>query len=108
MLWVTQPESGIICTCHIQGLWLLKQQVVRDGGWFDGDLSPIVCLFVSRCAFSTWLFLTRPCSYRLCGLLHHINSEKGYTSPTIFLTNSGMRVPWGMPTDLPASPQFEV
>ncbi|KAG9348491.1 hypothetical protein JZ751_002227 [Albula glossodonta] len=41
------------------------------------------------CVFSTWLFLSQPCRSRLCGVLHHIDSNNNYASPVMFLTNSG-------------------
>ncbi|NP_001410190.1 protein sel-1 homolog 3 precursor [Danio rerio] len=41
------------------------------------------------CAVSLWLLLVKPCSNRFCGLLHHIDAENNYASPTVFLTESG-------------------
>ncbi|KAJ8280153.1 hypothetical protein GJAV_G00051150 [Gymnothorax javanicus] len=46
-------------------------------------------VFSPWCVFSIWLFLSEPCSHDLCGVLHHINSQNGYTSPSMFLTSSG-------------------
>ncbi|KAJ8392049.1 hypothetical protein AAFF_G00078550 [Aldrovandia affinis] len=45
-------------------------------------------IFSPWCVFSTWLFLTQPCRYRLCGVLHHIDSKNNYASPAVFLTSS--------------------
>nr|XP_019943733.1 PREDICTED: protein sel-1 homolog 3-like [Paralichthys olivaceus] len=41
------------------------------------------------CLFSAWIFVSRHCQGSLCGMLHHINSENNYISPSMFLTNSG-------------------
>lgn len=42
-----------------------------------------------RCAFSLWVLLVKPCSNRLCGLVHHIDAENDYATPAMFLTNTG-------------------
>ncbi|KAG7471244.1 hypothetical protein MATL_G00122410 [Megalops atlanticus] len=41
------------------------------------------------CVFSTWLFLTQHCHQQLCGVLHHVDSENNYATPSMFLTSSG-------------------
>lgn len=41
------------------------------------------------CAFSLWVLLVKPCSNHLCGLLHHIDAENDYSTPALFLTNTG-------------------
>ncbi|CAG6000615.1 unnamed protein product, partial [Menidia menidia] len=41
------------------------------------------------CALSIWIFLTRHCQGRLCGVFHHINSHNNYVTPTLLLTDSG-------------------
>ncbi|XP_067363252.1 protein sel-1 homolog 3 [Channa argus] len=41
------------------------------------------------CMFSIWIFLTRKCPDSMCGILHRINSQNNYATPTLFLTNSG-------------------
>ncbi|XP_031429173.1 protein sel-1 homolog 3 [Clupea harengus] len=41
------------------------------------------------CAFSIWIYLLHPCRQQLCGVLHHVDSEKGYASPSLFLRSSG-------------------
>ncbi|XP_072317854.1 protein sel-1 homolog 3 [Eucyclogobius newberryi] len=40
------------------------------------------------CAFSFWLFVTKSCQHRLCGMIHHIDRRERYITPTIFLTPS--------------------
>ncbi|XP_035240283.1 protein sel-1 homolog 3 isoform X1 [Anguilla anguilla] len=49
----------------------------------------VKAVFSPWCVFSAWLFLTQPCRHRLCGVLHHINSQNVYASPSVFLTSSG-------------------
>ncbi|XP_051522393.1 protein sel-1 homolog 3-like [Myxocyprinus asiaticus] len=41
------------------------------------------------CDFSLWVLLVKPCSTRLCGLLHHIDSDNNYSTPSLFLTETG-------------------
>ncbi|KAM8767898.1 LOW QUALITY PROTEIN: protein sel-1 homolog 3 [Acanthopagrus schlegelii] len=41
------------------------------------------------CMFSIWIFVTRHCQRRTCGVFHHIDSQNNYVTPTMFLTNSG-------------------
>ncbi|XP_042342919.1 protein sel-1 homolog 3 [Plectropomus leopardus] len=41
------------------------------------------------CMFSIWIFVTRHCQERLCGVFYHIDSHNNYVTPTIFLKNSG-------------------
>ncbi|KAM6988401.1 protein sel-1 homolog 3 [Tautogolabrus adspersus] len=43
----------------------------------------------SRFMFSMWIWLTRHCQGKMCGLFYHIDSNQDYTTPTMFLTNSG-------------------
>ncbi|RXN06220.1 sel-1 -like protein [Labeo rohita] len=40
-------------------------------------------------AVSLWVWLEKPCSNHLCGLLLHIDSENNYATPTMFLTDAG-------------------
>ncbi|XP_040902663.1 protein sel-1 homolog 3 [Toxotes jaculatrix] len=41
------------------------------------------------CLFSIWIFVTRRCQESMCGVLHHIDSNKNFVTPAVFLTNSG-------------------
>ncbi|KAL7832169.1 hypothetical protein AOLI_G00297170 [Acnodon oligacanthus] len=41
------------------------------------------------CAFSMWVLLEEPCRDHLCGLLHHVDSQENYATPSLFLTRSG-------------------
>ncbi|XP_040929298.1 protein sel-1 homolog 3 isoform X2 [Betta splendens] len=41
------------------------------------------------CAFSIWIFVTRHCQERLCGVFYHINSHNDYATPTVLLKRSG-------------------
>ncbi|XP_048837562.1 protein sel-1 homolog 3 isoform X1 [Brienomyrus brachyistius] len=41
------------------------------------------------CMISAWLFLTQHCKHHLCGVLHHVDYQKNYSTPAIFLTSSG-------------------
>uniref|UniRef100_A0A096M9C7 Si:dkey-24p1.6 n=1 Tax=Poecilia formosa TaxID=48698 RepID=A0A096M9C7_POEFO len=41
------------------------------------------------CELSVWVFVSRYCKQRLCGLFHHIDSHNNYATPALFLTNSG-------------------
>ncbi|XP_012736810.2 protein sel-1 homolog 3 [Fundulus heteroclitus] len=41
------------------------------------------------CAFSMWIFVTRHCQDRLCGVFHHIDSHNNYATPALFLKRSG-------------------
>ncbi|XP_028817600.1 protein sel-1 homolog 3 isoform X2 [Denticeps clupeoides] len=41
------------------------------------------------CAFSMWIFQAHPCRQRLCGILHHIDTENNYATPSIFLKDTG-------------------
>ncbi|XP_066533515.1 protein sel-1 homolog 3 [Hoplias malabaricus] len=41
------------------------------------------------CAFTLWVLLDQPCGDPLCGLLHHIDSQENYATPSLFLTNTG-------------------
>uniref|UniRef100_A0A4W4F4P4 Uncharacterized protein n=1 Tax=Electrophorus electricus TaxID=8005 RepID=A0A4W4F4P4_ELEEL len=42
-----------------------------------------------RCAFNVWVLLAQPCRDALCGLIHHIDSEENYSTPSLFVTSSG-------------------
>lgn len=48
----------------------------------------IKSIYQPWCAFSLWVWLTKPCSSHLCGLLYHIDAENNYTTPALFLTNA--------------------
>ncbi|MEQ2303872.1 hypothetical protein AMECASPLE_021236 [Ameca splendens] len=41
------------------------------------------------CELSMWIFVTRDCKARLCGVFHHIDSNNDYATPALFLTKSG-------------------
>ncbi|XP_037533798.1 protein sel-1 homolog 3 [Nematolebias whitei] len=41
------------------------------------------------CRISIWLFVTRHCQERLCGVFHHIDSHNNYVTPSLFLKHSG-------------------
>ncbi|XP_031719436.1 protein sel-1 homolog 3 [Anarrhichthys ocellatus] len=41
------------------------------------------------CMFSMWIFVTRHCQEKLCGLLYRIDSHNNYVTPTLFLKKSG-------------------
>ncbi|XP_061576398.1 protein sel-1 homolog 3 [Cololabis saira] len=41
------------------------------------------------CMLSIWIFLTRRCQERMCGVFYHIDSHNNYVTPTVLLTNSG-------------------
>ncbi|XP_067221496.1 protein sel-1 homolog 3 [Chanodichthys erythropterus] len=49
----------------------------------------IKSIYYPWCAVSFWVLLTKPCSNRLCGLLHHIDVKNNYATPTLFLTDIG-------------------
>uniref|UniRef100_A0A672Z1T3 Protein sel-1 homolog 3-like n=1 Tax=Sphaeramia orbicularis TaxID=375764 RepID=A0A672Z1T3_9TELE len=44
---------------------------------------------VFRCMFSMWIFVTKHCQERLCGVFYHIDSHNNYATPAVFLTYSG-------------------
>ncbi|XP_051536002.1 protein sel-1 homolog 3-like [Myxocyprinus asiaticus] len=46
-------------------------------------------IYYPWCAFSLWVLVVKPCSNRLCGLLHHIDSDNNYSTPSLFLTETG-------------------
>lgn len=37
-----------------------------------------------------WIFVTRHCQRKMCGVFHHIDSHNNYVTPTMFLKNSGI------------------
>ncbi|XP_061536957.1 protein sel-1 homolog 3 isoform X1 [Phycodurus eques] len=39
--------------------------------------------------FSVWILVTRHCQDSSCGVLHHIDSQNNYATPTVLLTQSG-------------------
>ncbi|XP_030008211.1 protein sel-1 homolog 3 isoform X2 [Sphaeramia orbicularis] len=41
------------------------------------------------CMFSMWIFVTKHCQERLCGVFYHIDSHNNYATPAVFLTYSG-------------------
>ncbi|XP_026150238.1 protein sel-1 homolog 3 isoform X2 [Mastacembelus armatus] len=41
------------------------------------------------CTFFMWIFITRHCQDRTCGIFYHVDSHNNYGTPTLFLTNSG-------------------
>ncbi|XP_006003126.3 protein sel-1 homolog 3, partial [Latimeria chalumnae] len=41
------------------------------------------------CTFSIWLYLLSHCQKPLCGVFHHINTDRNYTTPLIHLTHTG-------------------
>ncbi|XP_068173865.1 protein sel-1 homolog 3 isoform X2 [Antennarius striatus] len=41
------------------------------------------------CMFSIWIFVSRSCQKKLCGVFHHINSKNNFVTPSVFLRNSG-------------------
>ncbi|KAM4742331.1 protein sel-1 homolog 3 isoform 2-T2 [Anableps anableps] len=41
------------------------------------------------CELSMWIFVSRYCKDRLCGLFYHIDSHNNYATPALFLTKSG-------------------
>ncbi|KAL1261120.1 hypothetical protein QQF64_008947 [Cirrhinus molitorella] len=40
-------------------------------------------------AVSLWVWLEKPCTNSLCGLLLHIDTENSYATPSMFLTDAG-------------------
>uniref|UniRef100_A0A672Z1Z1 Protein sel-1 homolog 3-like n=1 Tax=Sphaeramia orbicularis TaxID=375764 RepID=A0A672Z1Z1_9TELE len=43
------------------------------------------------CMFSMWIFVTKHCQERLCGVFYHIDSHNNYATPAVFLTYSGIK-----------------
>uniref|UniRef100_A0A3Q2CCQ0 Protein sel-1 homolog 3-like n=1 Tax=Cyprinodon variegatus TaxID=28743 RepID=A0A3Q2CCQ0_CYPVA len=41
------------------------------------------------CELSLWIFVTRHCKEKLCGVFHHIDSHNNYATPALFLGQSG-------------------
>ncbi|XP_027900742.1 protein sel-1 homolog 3 isoform X2 [Xiphophorus couchianus] len=41
------------------------------------------------CELSLWVFVSRYCEHRLCGVFHHIDSHNNYATPALLLTKSG-------------------
>ncbi|KAG7321594.1 hypothetical protein KOW79_014452 [Hemibagrus wyckioides] len=41
------------------------------------------------CGFSLWVFLDQPCKEHLCGILHHLDTQEDYVSPSLFLAHTG-------------------
>ncbi|XP_013888276.1 protein sel-1 homolog 3 isoform X2 [Austrofundulus limnaeus] len=41
------------------------------------------------CTISIWIFVTRHCQERMCGVFHHIDSHNNYVTPSLFLKSSG-------------------
>ncbi|CAN9511215.1 unnamed protein product [Ophioblennius macclurei] len=41
------------------------------------------------CMFTIWIFVTKPCEERLCGIFYHIDSDNEYSTPALFLKQSG-------------------
>lgn len=41
------------------------------------------------CMFTAWIFVTRHCEERLCGVFYHIDSYNDYSTPALFLKQSG-------------------
>lgn len=51
--------------------------------------TPVRALCFCRCMFSMWIFVTRQCQNRLCGLFHHVDTQNNFATPTLFLKRSG-------------------
>ncbi|XP_029965139.1 protein sel-1 homolog 3 isoform X2 [Salarias fasciatus] len=41
------------------------------------------------CTFTLWMFVTKHCEERLCGVFYHIDSYNDYSTPALFLKQSG-------------------
>uniref|UniRef100_A0A3Q2GAP8 Protein sel-1 homolog 3-like n=1 Tax=Cyprinodon variegatus TaxID=28743 RepID=A0A3Q2GAP8_CYPVA len=44
------------------------------------------------CELSLWIFVTRHCKEKLCGVFHHIDSHNNYATPALFLGQSQLHI----------------
>ncbi|KAM6960529.1 protein sel-1 homolog 3 [Aplochiton taeniatus] len=101
MLWLSQLTSMTQCLVEQETAHFLSSMYASTGERFG--ITRVLHPFKSEileylrfkavsfpwCTFSIWVFLTRHCQQRMCGLLHHIDSHNNYVTPTLFLTTSG-------------------
>ncbi|XP_070685648.1 protein sel-1 homolog 3 [Pempheris klunzingeri] len=101
MLQLTQPFSKKRCPLEQEMVHLLSSIYASTGESFGitKTLAPYSNRFLEYqrvkaisfpwCMFSIWIFVTRHCQNNMCGVIHHIDSQNNYITPTLLLTNSG-------------------
>ncbi|XP_041654291.1 protein sel-1 homolog 3 [Cheilinus undulatus] len=101
MLQLTQHFSKKQCLLEQETVHMLSSVFASTGEHFGitKTLDPfndslleslrMNAIFSPSCMISMWIFVNRHCQEKLCGLLHHIDSNKNYISPSVFLRNSG-------------------
>ncbi|KAG8001874.1 Protein sel-1-like protein 3 [Nibea albiflora] len=101
MLQLTQPFSKKQCPLEQETVHLLSSLYASTGEIFGitKTLDPyssevleylrVKAISFPWCMFSIWIFVTRHCGSKVCGLFHHIDSQNNYITPTVLLKNSG-------------------
>ncbi|XP_068571326.1 protein sel-1 homolog 3 [Cebidichthys violaceus] len=101
MLQLTQLFSKKQCPSERETVHLLSSLYGSTGESFGitKTLDPYGAEFLEHsrvkaisspwCMFSMWIFVTRHCQERLCGLLYRIDSLNNYVTPTVLLKKSG-------------------
>lgn len=101
MLQLTQRFSKKQCPLEQETVHLLSSVYASTGESFGitKTLDPYSSGFLEYlrvkaisfpwCMFSIWIFVTRHCQGKMCGVFYHIDSHNNYVTPTLLLTNSG-------------------
>uniref|UniRef100_A0A3Q3K214 Uncharacterized protein n=1 Tax=Monopterus albus TaxID=43700 RepID=A0A3Q3K214_MONAL len=98
LIFQTPSENDV---CHSETVHLLSSIYASTGETFgikktlehySSDVLEYLrtkAIFFPWCSFSIWIFLTRHCQKKLCGIIQHIGSYNNYVTPTVLLTESG-------------------
>ncbi|XP_068122602.1 protein sel-1 homolog 3-like isoform X2 [Hyperolius riggenbachi] len=81
------PLLSFLYACTGEGFGLVKKLAPYKDRALESQRQRHSIL--PRCSFSTWLYLTDPCTISFCGVLYRLDVHNDYVTPTLLMTPSG-------------------